>query len=139
MAVLGQFAEYKKTSKRSWVKERQELAGLYSNIQTKIRTYGLAAWEPRDGLQLEDLEVRWSEFLGAEGARSRAINARIREWVGKPVMETVADRQDQRDVAEELRAGRRGVHRPAAKGRAGDRRAQGRVAGESNARRLASA
>jgi len=79
MAVLGQFAEYKKTSKRSWVKERQELAALYSNIQTKIRTYGLAAWEPREGLKLEDLEVRWAEFLRAEGTRSRAINARIRE------------------------------------------------------------
>ena len=79
IAILGQFAEYKKTSKRGWVKERQELAALYSNIQTKIKTYGLKSWEPRAGLRLEDLEAEWKEFLEAEGARSRAINARIRE------------------------------------------------------------
>lgn len=79
MSVLSQFAEYKKTSKRGWVKERQELAGLYSNIQTKIKTYGLKSWEPQQGSRLEDLEVEWKEFLNAEGARSRAINARIRE------------------------------------------------------------
>ena len=79
MAILGQFAEYKKTSKRGWVKERQELAALYSNIQTKIKTYGLKSWEPQHGLGLEDLEAEWKAFLGAEGSRSRAINARIRE------------------------------------------------------------
>ena len=50
---LAAFADYKKTSKRSWVKERQELAALYSNIQTKLRTYALRAWEPREGLRLE--------------------------------------------------------------------------------------
>ncbi|KAK4688455.1 hypothetical protein P7C73_g1661, partial [Tremellales sp. Uapishka_1] len=76
---LSQFAEYKKTSKRAWVKERQELAALYSNIQTKLRTYGLRSWEPRDGLRLQDLEGVWGTFLVAEGKRSRAINAQIRE------------------------------------------------------------
>lgn len=50
---LSQFAKYKKTHKRAWVKERQELAALYSNIQTKMKTYALRAWEPKDGLRLE--------------------------------------------------------------------------------------
>jgi len=54
---LAAFAEYKRTSKRGWVKERQELAGLYSNIQTKIRTYGLRGWEPATGLRLEVILV----------------------------------------------------------------------------------
>jgi hypothetical protein len=53
MAHLGDFAAYKKSLKRGWVKERQELAALYSNIQTKLRTYGLKAWEPKEGLRLE--------------------------------------------------------------------------------------
>lgn len=90
---LGQFAEYKKTSKRASVRERQELAALYSNIQTKIRTYALKVWEPKEGLRLEvgydqvgeadeqDLEQQWAAFLIAEGVRSRAINAKIREYV----------------------------------------------------------
>ncbi|RSH92750.1 hypothetical protein EHS25_008196 [Saitozyma podzolica] len=79
IAALSAFAEYKKTSKRGWVRERQELAGLYSNIQTKLKTYALIPWEPAKGLELEDLERQWASFLVAEGKRSRAINARIRE------------------------------------------------------------
>lgn len=53
MGYLGHFAEYKRTSKRGFVRERQELAALYSNIQTKLRTYSLRAWEPKEGLRLE--------------------------------------------------------------------------------------
>jgi hypothetical protein len=79
IAHLAAFAEYKKTTKRAWVRERQELAALYSNIQTKLRTYALRAWEPRNGLRLEDLERQWKILLVDEGTRSRAINARIRE------------------------------------------------------------
>lgn len=79
MEQKQQFTEYKKTSKRSWVRERQELAQLYGNIQTKLRTYSLRLWEPRDGLRLQDLETSWSELMAGEAARSRALNARIRE------------------------------------------------------------
>ncbi|KAL7423718.1 alpha-actinin [Cryptotrichosporon argae] len=79
IAHLSQFADYKKASKRGWVRERQELAALYSNIQTKLRTYALRAWEPTDGMRLEDLDREWAGFLAAEAARSRSINARIRE------------------------------------------------------------
>jgi hypothetical protein len=79
IAHLAAFADYKKTTKRTWVRERQELAALYSNIQTKLRTYALRAWEPRSGLRLEDLEKQWKVLLVDEGTRSRAINARIRE------------------------------------------------------------
>lgn len=73
------FAEYKKTNKRTWVRERQELSQLYSNIQTKLRTYSLRSWEPRQGLRLEDLEAAWKQLMAAEVAKSRSINARIRE------------------------------------------------------------
>ena len=64
MAHLGGFAEYKKKSKRTFVKERQELAGLYSNIQTKLRTYGLRAWEPKEGLRLEVSRSVGFELIG---------------------------------------------------------------------------
>ncbi|TXT04338.1 hypothetical protein VHUM_04105 [Vanrija humicola] len=79
ISQLSQFADYKKTSKRTWVRERQELAQLYSNIQTKLRTYSLRSWEPEEGLRLEDLETSWAELMTAEVTRSRVINARIRE------------------------------------------------------------
>ncbi|OCF56677.1 actin cross-linking [Kwoniella mangroviensis CBS 10435] len=79
IAHLNKFNEYKKTTKREYVKERQELAALYSNIQTKIKTYSLRSWEPVNGSRLEDLERRWQEFLVVETARSRGINATIRD------------------------------------------------------------
>ncbi|OWT40893.1 actin cross-linking [Cryptococcus neoformans] len=79
ISYLAQFNDYKRTSKREWVKERQELAALYSNIQTKIKTYSLKTWEPSEGARLEDLEKRWAEFLVSETARSRAINASVRD------------------------------------------------------------
>lgn len=78
-SVLDSFAEYKKTDKREWVKERKSLFALYSNIQTKIRTYALKVWEPKEGLRLEDLEDRWAGFKEAEASRSRAINAQMRQ------------------------------------------------------------
>lgn len=53
ISYLAQFNDYKRTSKREWVKERQELAALYSNIQTKIKTYSLKTWEPSEGAKLE--------------------------------------------------------------------------------------
>lgn len=77
-SVLDMFAEYKKTDKREWVKERKSLFALYSNIQTKIKTYALRAWEPKEGLRLDDLEKRWAGFKDAEVSRSRAINAQMR-------------------------------------------------------------
>jgi len=79
IAHLSEFADWKKTGKRSRVRERQELAQLYSNIQTKLKTYSLRPWEPTPGMRLDDLEVSWKELNAAEVARSRVINARIRE------------------------------------------------------------
>lgn len=79
IAHKTEFAEWKKTSKRTWVRERQELTQLYSNIQTKLKTYSLRSWEPAAGLRLDDLEGAWGDLNTAEVTRSRAINARIRE------------------------------------------------------------
>ena len=79
IGAMNEFAAYKKTKKREWIKERQELGTLYSNIQTKSRTYGLQKWEPAPGMGLSDLEREWERFVKDEGVRSRAINATIRE------------------------------------------------------------
>ena len=81
IAAMADFAAFKKTKKREWIKERQELGTLYSNIQTKSRTYGLQRWEPAVNFGLSDLEREWERFVKEEGVRSRAINARIREYV----------------------------------------------------------
>ncbi len=82
IAQKSDFATYKRTEKRVWTKERQELASLYSNIQTKLRTYSLRSWEPREGLRLSvshpaeySLIVRMSSEIGKFSSNPRAIAA----------------------------------------------------------------
>ncbi|KAG9040415.1 hypothetical protein FS837_000680 [Tulasnella sp. UAMH 9824] len=73
------FAKYKQTRKRGWVQEKSDLAMLYSNIQTKLKTYGLREYIPPDGLTPTDMTMEWSRLLYAEAQRFRAINAQIRD------------------------------------------------------------
>jgi len=44
------FQEYKLTTKRTWVTERQDLVTLFGNVQTKLKTYNLREWVPQAGL-----------------------------------------------------------------------------------------
>lgn len=46
------FLAYKQTTKREWVTERQDVATLFGNVQTKLRTYGLREYVPTEGLSL---------------------------------------------------------------------------------------
>ncbi|KAG8745851.1 hypothetical protein FRC10_006878 [Ceratobasidium sp. 414] len=76
---LIEFQNYKNASKRQWVSEKQDLATLYANVQTKLRTYGLREYVPPPGLELSDMDATWATLLAAEAARSKTINAQIRE------------------------------------------------------------
>lgn len=80
-AAAAAFASYKAAEKRKWVAEKQELGTLYGNIQTRLRTYGLREWVPAAGMLPQDIDAEWARLEGAEAARSRAINAQIRECV----------------------------------------------------------
>ncbi|KAG6833447.1 hypothetical protein H0H87_006813 [Tephrocybe sp. NHM501043] len=73
------FASYKQTTKRTWVTERQDVATLFGNVQTKLKTYGLREYIPPPGLALSDLDDAWKGLLASEASRSRAINAQIRQ------------------------------------------------------------
>ena len=46
------FQNYKQTTKRSWVTEKQDVTTLFGNVQTKLRTYGLREYVPPPGLSL---------------------------------------------------------------------------------------
>ncbi|CUA68761.1 Alpha-actinin-like protein 1 [Schizosaccharomyces pombe 972h-] [Rhizoctonia solani] len=76
---LIEFQAYKNASKRQWVSEKQDLAMLFTNVQTKLRTYGLREYIPPEGLELSDMDAAWSALLAAEATRSKSINAQIRE------------------------------------------------------------
>ncbi|KAJ3575859.1 hypothetical protein NP233_g826 [Leucocoprinus birnbaumii] len=73
------FATYKKVTKRDWVTEKQDIATLFGNIQTKLRTYGLREYVPPSGVAPGDLDSAWKTLLDSEAKRSRSINAQIRE------------------------------------------------------------
>ncbi|CEL62555.1 Alpha-actinin-like protein 1 OS=Schizosaccharomyces pombe (strain 972 / ATCC 24843) GN=ain1 PE=3 SV=1 [Rhizoctonia solani AG-1 IB] len=76
---LVEFQAYKNASKRLWVSEKQDLAMLYTNVQTKLRTYGLREYIPPEGVELSNMDEAWSALLAAEATRSKSINAQIRE------------------------------------------------------------
>ncbi|KAI3630337.1 hypothetical protein MIR68_011772 [Amoeboaphelidium protococcarum] len=73
----NQFQEYKNTQKRQWVAEKRDLDTLLSNIQTKLRTYNLTAYNPPEGLTLTDVDNSWNQLLTSEGVRRKAINEKI--------------------------------------------------------------
>ncbi|PLW49023.1 hypothetical protein PCASD_05055 [Puccinia coronata f. sp. avenae] len=77
--LAADFQRYKQTTKRDWVAQKNEVAGLLGNIVTKLRTYNLRTYVPPDGLKLTDLESFWKELLATEAKRSRSINASIQE------------------------------------------------------------
>ncbi|KAJ8472448.1 hypothetical protein ONZ51_g8503 [Trametes cubensis] len=73
------FQNYKQTTKRSWVTEKQDVTTLFGNVQTKLKTYGLREYVPPAGLSLSDVDAAWNLLLKAEAERSKAINAEIRQ------------------------------------------------------------
>ncbi|KAK0464342.1 actinin-like protein [Desarmillaria tabescens] len=73
------FTTYKQTTKRTWVTEKQDIATLFGNVQTKLKTYGLREYVPPQGLALQDLDEAWKTLLASEAQRSRSINAQIRQ------------------------------------------------------------
>ena len=75
------FQKYKQTTKRSWITEKQDLATLFGNVQTKLKTYGLREYLPPPGLAPAEIDMAWNNLLQAEATRSRAINAEIRQCV----------------------------------------------------------
>lgn len=73
------FTEYKRTTKREWITEKSELSSLLGNIRTKLATYGLAEYEPPEGLRISDLEAAWRVLLKSEGTQAKRISSKLGE------------------------------------------------------------
>ncbi|KAL7414425.1 calponin homology domain-containing protein [Mrakia frigida] len=93
-ALATEFSTYKSTDKRSWVVERQELRDLLSNIQVKLRTYGMRAFEPEVGERVEDLDESWVLLLKSEEEWSKGIRDRIIEIKDKLMRRSAAKAED---------------------------------------------
>ena len=72
-----QFNNYKRNEKRQFIAEKTDLESLLGNIQTKVKTYGLKAYNPPLGLLLSDLDTAWRNLGKTEAQCSKAINAKI--------------------------------------------------------------
>lgn len=75
---MDKLKEYKRTTKRDWVREKGELDALLANIQTKLRTYELRPWYPRAGLGTADLRDAWSQLATAEAQAASTAKRSMR-------------------------------------------------------------
>lgn len=75
----SRFTEYKRTTKRQWITEKSELSSLLGNIRTKLATYGLAEYEPPEGLRISDLEAAWRILLKSEAIHAKRISSKLGE------------------------------------------------------------
>ena len=76
---LNEFNKFKLEQKRVWIAEKRDLDTLLSNITTKLRTYNLKPYSPPKGLELQDINAKWQEYVDCEYARRKAIGTQIRE------------------------------------------------------------
>lgn len=51
-AESAEFVDYKKNTKRAWVGQKADLAGLLGNIVTKLKTYDMKPYTPKEGYRL---------------------------------------------------------------------------------------
>merc|ERR1712137_1199470 len=77
-ALIAEFRNYRKTQKRTWVGEQEELASLFNTIQAKLRTNRRPAYVPPAGLSTANIEGDMSALAAAESARQTALNAQLR-------------------------------------------------------------
>jgi hypothetical protein len=75
----AEFTSWKRKSKRNWVAEKSDLAGLLGNIKTKLATYRLRPYDPPAELSLDTLDTAWAGLMKAERDRSQIINETIRD------------------------------------------------------------
>jgi len=76
-AAIVDFRNYRKTGRRQMVAEKDDLAALFTSIQTKLRIQKLPAYVPPQGLFPEDTESHLNNLSAVETARRRQLNANM--------------------------------------------------------------
>jgi len=76
--LISEFRQYKKTEKREWVGEQDELQSLFNLIQAKLKTHRRPAYVPPQGLSVDDVEEDMNQLNHAESSRRSALNAQLR-------------------------------------------------------------
>jgi len=71
------FREYRRTKRRQMVQEKDDLATLFSSIQTKLRFQKLPSYEPPSGLFPADTEKHLTHLGTIETTRRRQLNSNM--------------------------------------------------------------
>jgi hypothetical protein len=74
---MVEFREYRRTKRRQMVQEKDDLATLFTSIQTKLRFQKLPAYEPPAGLYPADTEKHLTHLGTVETTRRRQLNANM--------------------------------------------------------------
>jgi hypothetical protein len=74
---MTDFRDYRKTKRRQMVQEKDDLATLFSSLQTNLRFQKLPAYEPPAGLFPADTEKHLTHLGTVETTRRRQINANM--------------------------------------------------------------
>jgi len=76
-AAMVEFREYRRTKRRQMVQEKDDLATLFTSIQTKLRFQKLPPYEPTAGLYPADTEKHLTHLGTIETTRRRQLNANM--------------------------------------------------------------
>merc|ERR1712137_1059935 len=76
--LISEFRQYRKTEKREWVGEQEELVSLFNIIQAKLKTHKRPVYVPPQGLSVDDVEEDMNALNHAESNRRTALNAQLR-------------------------------------------------------------
>jgi len=76
--LISEFRQYRKTEKREWVQEQEDLQSLFNIIQAKLKTHRRPAYTPPEGLAVDDVENDMNNLNHAESQRRSALNAQLR-------------------------------------------------------------
>jgi len=76
--LITEFRNYRKTEKRTWFGEQEDLSQLFNTIQAKLKTNRRPRYVPPAGLTPVDIEQDMVNLASAESQRRSALNAQLR-------------------------------------------------------------
>jgi Ca2+-binding EF-hand superfamily protein len=79
MNSIVEFREYRRTTRREFIKERDNLATLYNTINLKLISHGMPTYIPPQGLSVDDTAGVIDSLAQAEAGRRTNLYNKLRE------------------------------------------------------------
>jgi len=79
MNNITDFRNYRKSKRREFIKERDDLSTLFNTINLKLISHGLSVYVPPHGLTVDDTARVLEDLAAAEATRRSALYAKLRD------------------------------------------------------------